>query len=168
MSMNSQERLRSKLIAYVQDAHAMELNVDVMLRSMISSTKDASTRRMLTAHEKETQRHIGRMEKRLKALGADRSLRKTGQSITAALPKGLIDQVRGDKPGKIARDGYVSEALEIAAYSLLEQLAIRCGDRATAAAARANRADEERMARRIEKTWGKAIDDTLADAGLAA
>jgi ferritin-like metal-binding protein YciE len=166
--MKGDDRLRSKLVDYVQDAHAMELNVDLMLGSMIVSAKDPATRRMLEAHRKETERHISRMEKRLKALGAERSLRKSGQAITGALPKGVIDQIRGDKPGKIARDGYVTEALEIAAYSLLEQLALRAGDGATARAARANRADEERMARRIEKTWAKAIDDTLADAGLAA
>jgi len=163
-----EERLRAKLVDYVQDAHAMELNVEVMLASMVASSPDASMRRMLRAHQTETKRHISRMERRLAALGSGRSLRKAGQAITMAVPKGLVDQVRGDKPGKIARDAYVTEALEIAAYSLLVELALRCGDRATAAAARANRADEERMAARIEKTWASAIDRTLADAGLAA
>ena len=162
------DKLRDKLVDYVQDAHAMELNVDLMLRSMLASTRDPATRRMLEMHRKETARHIDRMAKRLKALGAGASVRKTGQAITTALPKGFIDQVRGDKPGKIARDGYVTEALEIAAYSLLEALAMRCRDRATAAAARANRADELRMARRIEKTWARAVDETLEEAGLAA
>jgi len=60
------------------------------------------------------------------------------------------------------------EALEIAAYSLLEQLAMRCGDQSTADAARRNRADEEEMARKIAATWGAAIDMTLEQEGIAA
>ena len=40
------------------------------------------------------------------------SIRKTGESVAVALPKGLIDRFRSDQPGKIARDGYVAEAVE--------------------------------------------------------
>jgi ferritin-like metal-binding protein YciE len=168
MNTKMDDRLRQKLVDYVQDAHGMELNVQVMLQSMIVSTDDAKTKRMLEMHLGQTKKHADRMEKRLKALGAGTSLRKQGQALMASVPKGMADQLRSDKPGKIARDGYVTEALEIAAYSLLEQLALRCGDSATAAAARTNRADEERMARRIEAMWGTAIDQTLEKAGLAA
>ena len=168
MNRAEDSRLRDKLIDYVQDAHSMELNVQVMLQSMIASTDDRRFERMLKMHLEQTKRHAGRMDRRLKALGSEPSMRKTGQAILAGMPKGVIDQFRTDKPGKIARDAYVTEALEIAAYSLLEELATRCGDRSTAAAARANRADEEKMSMRISAMWGDAIDRTLAEAGIAA
>lgn len=57
---------------------------------------------------------------------------QAGESVAVAFPKALIDRFRSDQPGKIPREGYVAEAVEIAAYSLLEQLALRCRDQATA------------------------------------
>lgn len=80
--------------------------------------------------------------------------------------KGLQDQIRGDKPGKNARDGFVTEHLEVAAYELLERLAVRAGDAETAEVARRNRLDEERMAQKIASSWDKVMDLTLKDAGL--
>ena len=168
MKVRDDDKLRSKLVDYVQDAHAMELSVSLMLESMIDAAKDAKTKEMLQSHLEQTQEHKRRMDERLEALDSHRSLRKTGEAVAAALPKGLIDRFRTDQAGKIARDGYVAEALEIAAYSLLEQLAIRCGDESTAEAARMNRADEEEMAKKIAATWGDAIDMTLEQEGIAA
>jgi ferritin-like metal-binding protein YciE len=78
--------------------------------------------------------------------------------------KGAVDSVRGDKPGKNARDGFVTEHAEIAAYELLERLAIRAGDTETAEVARQNRVDEEAMAEKIAASWDHVLDLTLADA----
>jgi ferritin-like metal-binding protein YciE len=168
MEVRDGDKLRAKLVDYVQDAHAMELNVTLMLESMLKAVKDVKTKEMLQSHLEQTKEHKRRMEECLDALDSHRSLRKTGEAVAVALPKGLIDRFRSDQPGKIARDGYVIEALEIAAYSLLEQLAIRCDDQSTAEAARRNRADEEAMAKRIASTWGDAIDMTLEQEGIAA
>jgi len=146
----------------------MEISVTMMLASMLKAADDPKTKEMLESHLQQTTEHKRRMEERLKALDSHRSVRKAGEAVAVAVPKGLIDRFRSDQPGKIARDGYVAEALEIAAYSLLEQLAMRCGDQSTAEAARTNRADEEEMARKITATWGDAIDMTLQQEGIAA
>jgi ferritin-like metal-binding protein YciE len=86
--------------------------------------------------------------------------------LGAALFKGVGDVTRTDKPSKNARDGYMTEHMEIAAYELLERLARRAGDEETTEVARQNRADEQAMARKIESNWERFLDLTLARPGL--
>jgi ferritin-like metal-binding protein YciE len=157
------DKLQQKLIDYIEDAHALEQNVSRMLDSMISTTDDPEITQMLRHHKEETERQEQRLRERLDALGAGTSTRKEVQTIATALMKGAADQVRGDQAGKNARDGYVTEHMEIAAYQLLERLAERAGDRETAEVARQNRAEEEEMARKIDANWDRFLDLTLAE-----
>jgi ferritin-like metal-binding protein YciE len=162
------DKLKQKLIDYVQDAHAMEMNVEMMLNSMIASSSDPKIKNRLEEHLEETKEHAERLSGCLDELGAGESVRKEGGAIMGSLPKGLLDQVRGDKPGKNARDGFVTENLEIAAYQLLERLADRAGDKKTAQVARQNRAEEERMRDFFDKSWDRVLDLTLEQEGIAA
>ncbi len=155
--------LEEKLVDYIEDAHAMEQNVLQMLNSMIATTHDEEIVQELEHHRMETERHEQLLRERLQAHGREASLRKEAQSLAGALMKGVTDQVRGDKPGKNARDGFVTEHLEIASYELLERLAQRAGDEETAEVARRNRADEEAMAQKIASRWDKFLDLTLVE-----
>jgi ferritin-like metal-binding protein YciE len=156
------DKLQQKLVDYVEDAHAMEQNVSRMLDSMISTTDDPEITEVLR-HHKKTERHEQRLRERLEALGAGTSTRTQAQTIATALMKGAADQVRGDQAGKNARDGYVSEHMEIAAYQLLERLAERAGDAETAEVARQNRADDEAMAQKIGSNSDRFMALTLAE-----
>jgi ferritin-like metal-binding protein YciE len=135
----AQSSLKEKLVDYTQDAQAMERNVLQMLDSMIANTDDAETLEMLREHRDETVQHEERLSKRLEAMGEGTSGRKQAQTMLGGLVKGAIDSVRGDKPGKNARDGFE-----------------------TAGVARLNRADEEAMAERIAASWDHVLDLTLA------
>ena len=160
------DKLKQKLVNYIEDAHAMEQNVSMMLDSMISTTDDPEITEMLRHHKEETERQEQRLRERLDALGAGTSTRKQVQTIATALMKGATDQVRGDQAGKNASDGFITEHMEIASYQLLERLAVRAGDQETAEVARQNRAEEEAMARKIDANWDRFLDLTLAEEGI--
>jgi ferritin-like metal-binding protein YciE len=146
----------------------MEQNDLKMLDSMISTTDDPQVTEMIEHHKRETEEHEQRLRERLglEAMGRGTSTRKQAQAVGAALLKGVGDQARGDKAGKNARDGYMAEHLEIAAYQLLERLAQKAGDTETAEVARRNRADEEEMARRIDASWDRTLELTLEENGI--
>ena len=155
--------LNEKLVDYTQDAHAMETSVLKMLDSMISTSKDEPTLALLRQHRVETEQHEYRLAQRLEAMGEGTSGRKQAQTMLGGMLKGFVDGVRGDKPGKNARDGFITEHGEIAAYELLERLATRAGDTETAEVARLNRADEQAMAEKIAASWDHVLDLTLAE-----
>src|SRR5215204_3856284 len=162
------DRLQQKLVTYVQDAHAMEQNVSTMLTSMISTTDDPQITEMLEHHKRETEEHERRLRERLDAMGVGTSTTKEAGAVGTALLKGVGDIARTDKPGKNARDSFVTEHMEIASYRLLERLAERAGDAQTAEVARKNRADEEAMAQKIDSNWDKFLDLTLKEADIPA
>jgi ferritin-like metal-binding protein YciE len=166
--MLREERLRRKLVEYVQNVHAMEQNVLLMLDSMIVTTKDPEIVGMLRRHKEETRRQEQRLSERRRALGGLGliSVGKDLAAIAAAQAKGVADLWRADKAVRNARDAFVTEHLEIAAYELLERLAERAGDRETAEVARKNRAEEEAMAERIASNWDRFLDLVLSEEGL--
>ena len=100
-------------------------------------------------------------------MGETTSPAKKASALLTAAMKGMLDQVRPDKPGKDARDAFVTEAVEISAYELLSRLADRAGDPATAAIARENLGEERAMAQRISATWDKVIDLTIEESVTA-
>ena len=167
-NMDQNDKLRRKLVEYVQNVHAMEQNVLLMLDSMIVTTTDEEIVEMLRQHKAETRRQERLLHERLKALGGSglTSAGKDIAAIAAAQAKGVADLWRTDKAARNARDAFVTEHLEIAAYELLERLAERAGDPETAEVARTNRAEEEAMAGRIASNWDRFLDLTLSEEGI--
>jgi ferritin-like metal-binding protein YciE len=145
----------------------MEQNSLQLLNSMIATTRDDQMKAMLEHHKDETEGQIQRLRQRLTAMGEGPSQVKDVGARAMAVPKGLFDQLRSDKPGRNARDGYATEHLEIASYQLLERVALRAGDEPTAGVARQNRAEEEEMAHNIDASWDTVVELTLAEEGIA-
>ncbi len=161
----AEDNMQDMLVSYIRDAHAMEKNVHQMLDGLISTTEDAEIKSQMEHHRTETERHQQLLEGRLDAIGAgsETTSIKDIPAMMGAMVKGIADVARTDKPGKNARDAYVTEALEIAAYELLERLADRCGDQETAEVARSIKADEIAMRSKIEQNWDKVLDLSIAD-----
>lgn len=163
--MATNDGMKSRLIEYVQNVHALEGNVVLMLDSIILTTRDEELREMFRAHREESRRQQQRLLERLEAmggLGLD-YLGKNVSAIATAQAKGVFDVFRSDKPVQNARDAFVTEHLEIASYEILERMAERAGDEETARVARENRAEEEAMAERISENWDRFVDLALME-----
>jgi ferritin-like metal-binding protein YciE len=137
-----------------------------MLDSAIANTDDQQMKELLRQHREETVHHGGRLQRRLDELGYTRSPTAEISAVVGSWFKGVGDSIRGDKPGKNLRDAFVTEHVEIAAYELLERVAMRAGDEKTAEICRINKKDEYEMARRLGEQWERAVDLTLMQAGV--
>jgi ferritin-like metal-binding protein YciE len=160
--MASQQATK-QLIKRIDEGVAMEQNVLRMLDSMLRTTDDAEISRALEQHKQTTRKHIDRLEQRLKMHGSSPSRTRQASGILGARVKGVVDVTRRDKAGRNARDGFVTEQLEVASYELLERVARRAGDNETAEVARQNRAEDEAMAKRLADKW-----DTFVELSLRA
>ncbi|MDQ3865143.1 MAG: ferritin-like domain-containing protein [Actinomycetota bacterium] len=167
--MADRERLRRKLAEYVEYVHALEQNVLLQLESLTINTRDPELADIFRQHKEETRRQQQRLRERRATLGRGLGLssaRKDLAAIAVAQVKGVGDVLRSDKAVQNARDAFVTEHAEIAAYELLGRLAERAGDPETANVARENRAEEEAMAARIAENWDEFLDLTLREQGL--
>jgi ferritin-like metal-binding protein YciE len=159
------QQLEDQLVKHIDEALAMEQNVLRMLDGMIETTEDEEIKNELRQHKLETEQHAERLEKRLAAHDASPSTAREAAGIMGALMKGIVDMARQEKAGRNARDGYATEHLEIASYQLLERVAKAAGDEETVEVARQNRADEEKMAKKIEANWDRFAELSLQEAG---
>jgi ferritin-like metal-binding protein YciE len=164
--MTHAKDLETKLHEYLATTHAMERSMLRQLGALISTTDDEQIRAALEQHRAQTQEQIERLEERLEDHYEEPWDLKEVSAQFSAFFKALADVLRADKPVKNARDVFVTEHLEIAAYEILERLAVRAGDPKTALVARENRAAEEAMARTIAANWDRVVDDMLAEEGL--
>jgi ferritin-like metal-binding protein YciE len=168
-SMARAEGLRRKLTDYVEYVHALKQNVLLQLDSLILNTRDPELAAMFRQHKEESRRQLERLHERRSALGSGVRLSSASKdlaAIAAAQVKGVGDVLRADKDVQNARDAFVTEHTEIAAYELLERLAERAGDPETAAVARESRAEGKAMAERVSENWDAFLDLTLREQGL--
>jgi ferritin-like metal-binding protein YciE len=169
--------MSQKIVQYLNEAHATEMGLVRVLQSQIAMTPRGSYRRALEKHLTETRSHADRVEKRLAELGAGGNpiqatvgLVESVLGQVLALSKTPIDLLRGtggeEKVLKNAKDTCATEALEIATYLALEELAKRVNDDETVKLAREIRREEERM---LAKVQGElpALVDAVARAELA-
>ncbi len=162
------QQFQEQLVRYLDEALAMEQGVVRMLDSIIYGVDDQEVKDALRHHKIDSERHVDRLRERLEAHGRPPSLVREAGGILGAMMKSVLDLTRNEKAARGVRDAYATEHMEIAAYQLLERVALRAGDEDTARVARENRTDEERMAAWIADNWDRLADMALAEAALRA
>src|SRR3954454_19313192 len=164
----------TKLIQYLNEAHAKEKELETALQAHIAMTTRAPYRKRLRQHLTETKSHARHLERRIKQLGADsRAVKALQEAATTAVgkavatAKGPVDTFRGvgeqEQMLKNAKQEYSEEAKEIATYKSILVFAEKVGDRETAKVARSILREEERMASFLERQI-----DTLTKAVVQA
>ncbi len=154
------DNAEQKILQYLNEAHASEQALVSVLRSQVAMAPRGSYREELEVHLEQTREHASRVERRLGELGQSKNPFQLGAGFVQtvlgqalALGKTPLDLLRGsggeEKVLKNAKDACATEALEIATYTALEQLAGSVGDDTTAELAASIRKDEERMLERV-------------------
>jgi ferritin-like metal-binding protein YciE len=152
-----------KLVQYLTEAYGKEKQLETALQAHIGMTTRPPYKKRLQQHLRETKSHARQVERRIKQLGAPVPTVAVDASTAissvfgkaVAMAQGPVHALRGtsedEKLLKNAKDEFVEEAAEIAAYSAIETLAEQVGDKETAKLARSIRRDEERMASFLQK-----------------
>jgi ferritin-like metal-binding protein YciE len=153
-----------KLVQYLTEAYGKEKQLETALQAHIGMTTSRPPyKKRLQKHLTETKSHARQVERRIKQLGApvpDVAIDASNAISSVfgkafAMAQGPLHALRGtsedEKLLKNAKDEFVEEAAEIAAYSTIETLAEEVGDKETAKLARSIRRDEERMASFLQR-----------------
>jgi ferritin-like metal-binding protein YciE len=166
---NVDEDLQKKLITYLEDAYALENEIVRVLDGHIKDAdKHPEVQQMIQRHLDETKQHRQRMEECLNAYGTKPSaIKGAGTSILGGL-MGAMSGGRADTLAKNARDEYVTEHMEIAAYQMLITTAAAAGDQQTVQACQMNLRDEIHMAKLLEQHMPHVVTLGYQDDGLQA
>jgi ferritin-like metal-binding protein YciE len=166
----------AKLVRWLGEAHAKEVELEADLTAHIALTQKQSYKKRLQQHLKETKDHKRRVASRIKQLGGPATqgvIGATGSAVgevagkTVAAVKGQVGAARAlvtDQAETHLRNAHEElreEHVEIALYTRIEVFATEVGDRDTAQLARAIRRDEERMAKFLQAELGRLVKDVV-------
>jgi ferritin-like metal-binding protein YciE len=160
-------QLGEEVIAYLQDAHAIETQALQFLKVAPRIAGADPLADALRDHAAETEVHRTLVEKRLEAHGArpsrllDTAMRVGGLNVAAFFA------AQPDTPVKLAGFSFAFEHLEIAAYELLRRVADRAADAETSTMAQRVADEEREAARAVAGTWDAVMDAALAKVGAA-
>jgi ferritin-like metal-binding protein YciE len=167
----------TKLVQWLNEAHAKEAELEVDLAAHIKLTQKAAYKKRLQAHLKETKEHKCSVARRIKQLGGVAS---TGPDVpgvptaigeaagkTVAAVKGQVGVVRAlvtEQPEthlRNAQEELREEQVEIAVYLRIETFAAAVGDRDTEVLVRRIRREEERMAKYLTAELPRLVKDVV-------
>ncbi len=164
----------TKLVQWLNEAHAKEAELEADLTAHIGLTEKMSYKKRLQQHLKETREHKRRVSSRIKKLGGSPDgvpgvprpvTELAGKAVAAA--KGQIGVARAAATAqqethlRNAQEELREEHVEIALYTRLETLAEEVGDKETAQLARAIKRDEERMAKFLDAELKRLVKEVV-------
>lgn len=155
--------LQSQLIRYLTDAHSIERQALVQMKSAPGMAGDPEIAAAFERHRTETEDHERLVDERLKALGASPSTIKDAAGTVTGIGFGLFAKLQPDTPGKLVAHAFSYEHMELAAYDLLARVAERAGDLETARVARRIEEQERAMAEQLGGMFDRAVEASLRE-----
>jgi ferritin-like metal-binding protein YciE len=166
----------TKLVQWLNEAHAKEAELEADLTAHITLTQKQAYKKRLQQHLKETRDHKRQVASRIKKLGGSAGGPSVpgvpgavgevaGKAVAAA--KGQLGAARAavteqaETHMRNAQEELREEHVEIALYNRLEAFANEVGDRDTAQLAKTIRRDEERMAKFLDAELTKLVKDVV-------
>jgi ferritin-like metal-binding protein YciE len=167
----------SKLVNWLNEAHAKEAELETDLAAHIGLTDKQSYKKRLREHLAETKDHKRRVAARIRELGGSATSGPTLPGVPGAVGEAAgraVAAVRGqvgaaraaitNQPEthlRNAQEELRDEHVEIAIYARIAALADEVGDRETAQLAKAIRRDEERMAKFLDAELVRLVKDVV-------
>jgi ferritin-like metal-binding protein YciE len=159
------DSIQEQLTKYLTDAHAIEEQALAQMKAAPGISRDPEIAAAFGAHLRETQGHERSIRERLEERGAAPA--RVKDVVGALTGKGFVAFARSqpDTTGKLVAHAFSYEHMELAAYELLESIARRAGDDATAALASGIAAQERAMGERLEGMFDRAVATALQEVG---
>lgn len=142
---------REQLIAWLGDAHAMEVGIVPTLEKHIADAKgQPKVVAALKKHLAETKKHATAMKQALASLGGSHPVIREGVSKVVNLVAGLGTSMASDTPVKNAITDFATEHFEIACYTSLVLTATEVGEKKIAQTCKGILREEEAMAKTLK------------------
>jgi ferritin-like metal-binding protein YciE len=156
------------VLAWMNDAHAMELGIAQVLENHVKDAKDhPALQARLEQHLAETRRHADLVQDCIERLGGSTSAIKSGMANVMGTVQGMTTGAAKDELVKNALHDYGTEHFEIACYTSLRAAAQALGDAAMASMCEQILAEEEAMAAFLLQQTPVATREMLGAAGAA-
>jgi ferritin-like metal-binding protein YciE len=135
------------VIAWLNDAHAMELGIAQVLERHAEEAKDhPHVHAALQRHLEQTRRHAELVKGCVERMGGETSGVKSGMASVMGAVQGMTTKLAKDELIKNTLHDYGTEHFEIACYTSLIAAAENLGDQETARVCREILRDEQAMA----------------------
>jgi ferritin-like metal-binding protein YciE len=153
---------RDRLIAWLNDAHAMEQGLIQILETHSRRAREVPEISVRAAeHADETREHAERVRQCLELLETSPSTAKSTFSAIIGAVEGASTAVFSDELMKNILADYASEHFEIAAYTALIRAAEEAGESEIVALLEENLREEEQMAQWLFERIPEAVLHTL-------
>jgi ferritin-like metal-binding protein YciE len=155
--------IQEQLVRHLTDMHSIEVQAQAQMKAAPGMAGTDDLARIYEEHERETAEQKRMVDERLEAHGESPSKLKDVVAGATAVPFILFAKSQPDTPGKLAAHALSYEHMEYAGYELLQRVAERAGDTATAEVARTIADQELAMAERIESRFDETVEASLRD-----
>jgi ferritin-like metal-binding protein YciE len=153
---------RDTLIAWLNDAHAMETQLLPVLRNHAKdAAENPASQRRIEQHVRETEQHAERISQAVGRLGTTTSMIKSGLASVMGAVQSVSTGIFSDELVKNALTDFAAEQFEVAAYKALIAAAEDMGETEVARLCRENLREDEEMARWLDQQLPITVRQTL-------